>query len=414
MPPCDIDTRDIDTRFYDKNIFILFGAIVSAVICCLYGGFATHAGALWRDEVNSLEMATMPTLSDVWSAMNYDSFPILLTLVLRLWIAITGVATEASLRAFGFLVAIAVLAALWCSSRLLGSRAPWLSLVLFAGSPLVIRTIECIRPYGLGVAFILTTLGLVWMVATRRGGWPMFVVASMAATLSVQCLYSNAVLLLAICLGGLVVALDRRDWRCGPLVLGVGLISAISLLPYQGHLRTAATWLAPVRPNLHTAGFQAVCGRDEVIIPTVSACVVASVAGVTRCRVQTSDRGPTAGGLRRAKVASLVLDYVVGRIRHPDARVPQKRRPSTESLALRPLDGPRGGALGSGLRSSDRIGPVGMGVPACRGGAPHLRHHANLAQTCPYGRRTSTWSPKNSSNMSGRATGSLSTPGPSG
>ncbi len=247
MPPCDIDTRDIDTRFYDKNIFILFGAIVSAVICCLYGGFATHAGALWRDEVNSLEMATMPTLSDVWSAMNYDSFPILLTLVLRLWIAITGVATEASLRAFGFLVAIAVLAALWCSSRLLGSRAPWLSLVLFAGSPLVIRTIECIRPYGLGVAFILTTLGLVWMVATRRGGWPMFVVASMAATLSVQCLYSNAVLLLAICLGGLVVALDRRDWRCGPLVLGVGLISAISLLPYQGHLRTAATWLAPVR-----------------------------------------------------------------------------------------------------------------------------------------------------------------------
>ena len=123
--------------------------------------------------------------------------------------------TEVSLRAFGFLVGISVLGALWCSSRLLGGRSPWLSLILFAGSPLVIRTIESIRPYGLGVAFILTTLGLVWIVATGRGGWPMMVAASMAATLSVQCLYSNAVLLLGICLGGLVVALDRRDWRCG-------------------------------------------------------------------------------------------------------------------------------------------------------------------------------------------------------
>jgi hypothetical protein len=230
--------------------YLLFGLFVSAVICCLYAGFAARAGRLWRDEVNSVEMATMPTLPDIWSAMRYDSFPILPTLVLRLWAAMGGVMTEAGLRAFGFLVGILVLGAVWCSSRLLGDRPPWLSLILLAGSPLMIRTIESIRPYGMGVAFIVMTLGLVWMVATARGGWPMFVAASMAATASVQCLYSNATLVLAICLGGLVVALDRRDWRRGAAVLGVGVISAISILPYLGHFRAAAPWVALLRQPL--------------------------------------------------------------------------------------------------------------------------------------------------------------------
>jgi hypothetical protein len=240
--------------------FLLFCLLVSAVICCLYAGFATRAGRLWRDEINSLEMATMPTLSDIWSAMRYDSFPIVPTLMLRLWAAIGGAMTEGALRAFGFLVGISVLGAFWCTSRLLSHRPPWLSLILIAGSPLMIRTIEWIRPYGLGVAFIVMTLGLVWMVATSRGGWPMLVAASMAATLSVQCLFSNATLVLAICLGGFAVALDRRDWRRGAAVLVVGLISAASLVPYLGHFRAAAGWVVLLRqpvPATRVAGLMA-------------------------------------------------------------------------------------------------------------------------------------------------------------
>ena len=232
---------------YCNKRCLLFCVLISAVVCCLYAGFAAQAGGLWRDEVNSLEMATMPTLSDIWSAMRYDSFPILPTLVLRLWAAIGGAMTEAGLRAFGFLVGISVLGAVWCTSRLMGHRTPWISVILLAGSPLMIRTIESLRPYGLGVAFILMTVGLVWMVATARGGWPMFVAASLAATSSVQCLYSNATLVLAICLGGLAVALDRRDWRRGAAVLGVGLISAISIVPYLGHFRAAAEWVVLLR-----------------------------------------------------------------------------------------------------------------------------------------------------------------------
>ena len=54
----------------------------------------------------------MPTLSDIWSALDYDSFPILLSLALRLWVAIGGMTPEVSLRAFGFLVGISVLGAM--------------------------------------------------------------------------------------------------------------------------------------------------------------------------------------------------------------------------------------------------------------------------------------------------------------
>ena len=160
--------------------------------------------------------------------------------------------SELGLRVFGFLVGMFVLGAVWCSSRLLGGRGPWLSLVLFAGSPMVIRTINWIRPYGFGVAFILLALGLVWMVSMARGGWLTFVAASVAATLSVQCLFSNAILVLATCLGGSIVTLDRGDSRRTAAVLGVGLIAAISILPYMGHFIVAAEWMPILRYPLRT------------------------------------------------------------------------------------------------------------------------------------------------------------------
>ena len=45
--------------------------------------FGMRVGALWRDEVNSLELATVRTLSEMWMNLDYDSFPALFFLVLR-------------------------------------------------------------------------------------------------------------------------------------------------------------------------------------------------------------------------------------------------------------------------------------------------------------------------------------------
>src|SRR5216117_3153548 len=63
--------------------------------------FGLHAGALWRDEVSSLEIATMRTLSELWSNLCFDSFPALFFLVLRVVAGVPATVSDAALRAFG-------------------------------------------------------------------------------------------------------------------------------------------------------------------------------------------------------------------------------------------------------------------------------------------------------------------------
>ena len=54
------------------------------LIIYLHFVFGMHAGALWRDEVNSLEVATMRTFTEMWSNLCFDSFPALFFLALRM------------------------------------------------------------------------------------------------------------------------------------------------------------------------------------------------------------------------------------------------------------------------------------------------------------------------------------------
>src|SRR5438132_2137386 len=62
------------------TLLAVVGTVLTAVLHLV---FASHAGALWRDEVNSLELATVTTFSEMWKNLDYDSFPALFFLVLR-------------------------------------------------------------------------------------------------------------------------------------------------------------------------------------------------------------------------------------------------------------------------------------------------------------------------------------------
>jgi len=53
----------------------------------LHVTFFTRVGALWRDEVNSFDFASMP-LGQAHALLRYDSFPLLTTVLLRGWIKI--------------------------------------------------------------------------------------------------------------------------------------------------------------------------------------------------------------------------------------------------------------------------------------------------------------------------------------
>jgi len=207
--------------------------------------FLRNVGGLWRDEVHSVQMASLPSVSSAFHALRYDSFPLLSTVVLGGWIH-AGLGSDQGLRIFGFLVGALFLGALWLTSRLMGSPTPVLSLALVGLNPWVIRTVDSVRPYGIGIALVVATLGCVWK-AVETPGWKWLALAALPAVLCVQCMYQNAFLLLAICVGGVVVSLRASRIRKAMGVVLIGLAAAVSLVPYLPSVAAAQTWGILVR-----------------------------------------------------------------------------------------------------------------------------------------------------------------------
>jgi uncharacterized membrane protein len=216
----------------------LIGTLLASSLHVIFG---MQAGALWRDEVNSLELATVRTFSEMWANLDYDSFPALFFLVLRPFAGVPASASDAQLRIFGIVIGLLILGALWLNARVFRIGVPLLSIALVGFNPMVIRYGDSVRAYGLGTLLILLALAAMWKMVEsptpRRVG-----LAALAALLSVQCLYHNAILLFAICLGGMAVGLRRRQWKCVILVLTIGAVAAISLLPYLPVIRRVGAW----------------------------------------------------------------------------------------------------------------------------------------------------------------------------
>src|SRR6516162_5596535 len=90
--------------------------LLSALVLFLLGIRATHAGALWRDECDSLELARLPAFADIVHNLKFTSFPILFPATVRVFTSLFGT-SDASLRCFGFLIGAALLAVAWFNTR---------------------------------------------------------------------------------------------------------------------------------------------------------------------------------------------------------------------------------------------------------------------------------------------------------
>lgn len=218
--------------------------LIACLSVALHIRFVTHAGGLWRDEANSAQLATLPSLGDVWNFMDYDSFPIFFFAVLRGWLAIFGSANDTALRILGGIIGLGILAALWINARAFGARCPLLSLALIGLNPMFIRYGDSTRAYGLGILLMLLTLWSFWrLVDSPTSSSPKRVWRATALALfAVQCLYYNAVLLLAIAAGAVAVAFRARAWRTVMIVLGIGLLAATSLLFYVPMMQRMHSW----------------------------------------------------------------------------------------------------------------------------------------------------------------------------
>lgn len=204
---------------------IAIAITTAAVVLHLY--FWLHVGSLWCDEVNLVHVSQRHSFVE----MAKDSFPIAMPLLVHTWLAVGLGQNDLSLRALGLLIGLGVLATLWISNWKIRRTPPLLGLVLFGLNSVLIFYGDSMRAYGLGslaaIALMASAFLFLKEPSGRRATW-----LAVLATLSVQVLYNNAVLVTAICFGAWAVCWRRKDKRAALQILIVAVVSAASLLPY--------------------------------------------------------------------------------------------------------------------------------------------------------------------------------------
>jgi hypothetical protein len=212
---------------------VSLGACIAATLLAisLHINCLTHAGALWRDEASGVQLMQSADPNLKWWPARESTFPAGFFASVRAWIVLGLDRSDFTLRILGLSIGLGLLAAIWLNSWLLGLGWPFLSLSLLSANLAMVRWGDSLRPYGCGSLFVLLTLGSVWNLV-RTPGRRSFLAASLAAILSVQMLYQNAVLVLTACLSGCAVCARHRQWKTAVLVVGAGLLAALSLLPY--------------------------------------------------------------------------------------------------------------------------------------------------------------------------------------
>ena len=213
-----------------KSAEVTVAILLSALALFLLIVRMTHAGALWRDEAATVQLAEMPTLHDVAANFQHEAFPLPFPLLIRSYIGLFG-GSDASLRCFGFVVGMLVLAVAWFNSRTFADRGPLLFLALMGCHTAFLVWGTSVRGYGLGIALILLTLGLVAKALrepTRRDA----INATVAAVASVQILLNSWPLIGAIAMAAFLVFLLERKFREARWVCVCATVPVLSFLPY--------------------------------------------------------------------------------------------------------------------------------------------------------------------------------------
>jgi hypothetical protein len=214
-----------------KNLFRqpewLAAILMTAAVVWLHFYFLFHAGAFWRDEVNLINLAGRHSLAD----MQKDSFPVLMPFLVSIWSALGLGRNDLNLRLLGILTGIGIPVALWAAAWTARRAPPLLSLALLGLNATVIFYGDSLRAYGLGSFFIVLTVAAMWAFL-KKPSWPRAGILTVAAVLSVQSLYQNAVLFAAICFGAWVACARRKNFPAAWKILAAAFVAAASLLPY--------------------------------------------------------------------------------------------------------------------------------------------------------------------------------------
>ncbi|HST31078.1 MAG TPA: hypothetical protein VLK27_09605 [Chthoniobacterales bacterium] len=250
--------------------------LLSLLVLFLLFVRATHAGALWRDECDSLELARMPAFADIFHNLKFTSFPILFPATVRIFTTLFGT-SDAALRCFGFLVCACVLIVAWFNARN-RDDVPLILPALIGLNTTFLTVGTWIRGYGLGSILVTLAFGLtVLFVAhpTRFRLLSMFVcyIASM------QSLYFPAAIIPAFLLAAFAICVFRREFKWALALCGVAVACALSYIPKILTYFEIRDWVVALqratKPGELWQQFMIACGGPAMIAPGIWLAVVA-------------------------------------------------------------------------------------------------------------------------------------------
>lgn len=212
--------------------------LLLAVCLALHVVVLDRAGPLWRDEVCSIDMAIKPW-REMWRVLHFDSFPIGYYAIVRAWISLFG-QTDESVRFFGMLCGVSLVAACWIAGRRLAVHIPFLTLIFCAISPLLVFWGDSIRAYGIGTACALMLVGAYWLLSQSTNTWRL-ISTTVLSILAVNLLWSNPVVVASAGMAAAAVAARNRRWRDVYRILAAGAVTALSLLVYSRTLYLRST-----------------------------------------------------------------------------------------------------------------------------------------------------------------------------
>ena len=254
-------------RFLSEKVLtrceLAAASLLTVFLVAFHAVFFLRAGPLWRDEISSLALATKPTLAEFWRYLPFDPFPACYFLLLRSWQGLGLVGNDLALRGLGLMIGLSIIGALWLSCYLINKSAPLWPLALFALNPLTLEGGDSLRPYGLGLIWIALAFGFIWRIAFDRFGKAIVLFAFVAALLGVQSLFTNAFILFAVGVGAAALLLQRKSWLARGLICAIGLIAAVSLLPYLPIMHATRDWAKIIATKNDIAGVIAV-GDDAI------------------------------------------------------------------------------------------------------------------------------------------------------
>jgi hypothetical protein len=244
--------------------------VIGAFVLVALGGLVCYAytrSELWLDEALSVNIAQLP-LGDLREALRHDGAPPLYYVLLHVWMEVFGTG-DVAVRVPSALCMIGAAVALWfVTRRVAGPTAAWISVVLMASNPYVIRYATEARMYALEL--LLVTCGiLAFQRAFEKPTLGRLAVFGLVVALLCYTQYWAFYLLLV---GGvllLVLAFRGSHRDAARRMLIAMVIGGLAFLPslptflYQ-RAHTGTPWGTPVLPGIPIGEtFRDFAGSDE-------------------------------------------------------------------------------------------------------------------------------------------------------